>query len=365
MKPIHGTGARQLSVTDQIHLVGSSGGSRAILGVAGSIPAIEQAGIKNLESIGGISGGSIPTAMYALGLSAKETLRLAVDIDFSSKLIRHASILHILFAYFMQGRFAQTRPRKGVMSSEPLGEYIDEIVTRLQAESSPSLINGWPKGYWTMAVQGENKILFTEHGVFELTPDGKRNVLSNKPAPLGLAVRASCAVPGIISAVYYKGRYLFDGALTRHGRCPIDIPIAHKSALPEYIIAVDVGDDDSKKSQRLMKLWSILCGGNCVPDEKERILTESDVAVLVKPELGFFRSLQFTLTRDQKWRAVMAGYVATVKSLKQAGMIEGETLHKMQTIVSAFQRIESMCKFPEEGELTRLTEQLLREHGMF
>ena len=44
------------------------------------------------------------------------------------------------------------------MSSEPLGEYIDEIVTRLQAESSPNLINGWPKGYWTMAVQGDNMI---------------------------------------------------------------------------------------------------------------------------------------------------------------------------------------------------------------
>ena len=106
MKPIHGTGARKLSVTDQIHLVGSSGGSRAILGVAWIIPAIEQAGIKDLGSIGGISGGSIPTAMYALGLGAKETLRLAVDIDFSSKLIRHASILHIFFAYFMQGRFS-------------------------------------------------------------------------------------------------------------------------------------------------------------------------------------------------------------------------------------------------------------------
>ena len=41
--------------------------------------------------------------------------------------------------------------------------------------------------------------------------------------------------------------------------------------------------------------------------------------LLVKPDLGFFRSLQFTLTRDQKWRAVMAGYVATVKRLKKAG----------------------------------------------
>ena len=353
MKPTKGSSARQLSASDQIHLVCSSGGSRAILGSAGAIAAIDQAGLKDFVSIGGISGGSIPTAMYAAGLGSTETLHLAVDIDFSSMLTRHGSILHILFAYFMQGRFAQTRPRKGVMSSEKLGVYLDEKVPE------------WPDRYWTMAVQGDNKILFTQDGVFELTPDGKRNVLSNKPAPLGLAVRASCAVPGIISAVPYKGRFLFDGALTREGRCPIAIPIAHKSALPENIIAVDAGDDDSKMSQRVTRLWGILCGGNCVPHLEERVLTEKDVAVLIKPDLGFFRSLQFTLTRDQKWRAVMAGYVATVKQLKKARLLEGEQLEKMQVVVSAFQRIESMCKFSEEGVLTRLTEQLMREHKLF
>ncbi len=172
-------------------------------------------------------------------------------------------------------------------------------------------------------------------------------------------------MPGIISAVPYKGRFLFDGALTREGRCPIALPIEHFGALAETIIAVDAGDDDSKWSQRLTRLWGILCGGNCVPHVEEKVLTEDDVAVLVKPDLGFFRSLQFTLTRDQKWRAVMAGYVATVKQLKKAKVLEGEQLEKMMIIVSAFQRIESMCKFSEEGVLTRLTEQLMREHKLF
>ncbi|RTL43065.1 MAG: hypothetical protein EKK48_09185 [Candidatus Melainabacteria bacterium] len=353
MKPKFGSGARRLSASNQIHLVCSSGGSRAILGSAGAIAAIEQAGLKEFVSIGGISGGSIPTAMFAAGLGGVETLRLAVDIDFSSMLTRHGSIGRILLAYIMQGRLAQTRPRKGVMSSEKLGVYLDEKVPV------------WPDRYWTMAVQGDNKIFFTKDGVFELTPQGKRNVLSSKPAPLGLAVRASCAVPGIISAVPYKGRFLFDGALTREGRCPIALPIEHMSALPENIIGVDAGDDDSKWSQRLTRLWGLLCGGNCVPHIEEKVLTEDDVAVLIKPDLGFFRSLQFTLTRDQKWRAVMAGYVAAVQQLARAGVLDGEQLEMMMVVVSAFQRIESMCKFSEEGVLTRLTEQLMREHKLF
>ena len=44
----------------------------------------------------------------------------------------------------------------------------------------------------------------------------------------------------------------------------------------------------------------------------EKRLTLVTTAFLVLLVGGFFRSLQFTLTRDQKWRAVMAGYVATV-----------------------------------------------------
>ncbi|MFT2536438.1 hypothetical protein ACMWQD_29085, partial [Escherichia coli] len=77
-------------------------GSRAILGSAGAIAALEQAGLKEFVSIGGISGGSIPTAMFAAGLGATATLRLAVDIDFSSMLTRHGSIGRILLAYIMQ-----------------------------------------------------------------------------------------------------------------------------------------------------------------------------------------------------------------------------------------------------------------------
>lgn len=353
MKPNFGSGARNSGAAEQIHLLCSSGGSRAILGSAGAIAALDQAGLKDFVSLGGISGGSIPTAMYAAGLGATETLHLAIEIDFSSMLTRHGSILRILFAYLMQGRFAQTRPRKGVFSSEKLGKYLDEKVPV------------WPARYWTMAVQGVNMIFFTSTGVFQLTPEGKRTVISDKPAPLGLAIRASCAVPGIISAVPYKGRFLFDGALTYEGRCPIVLPVKYKGAQPESLIVVDAGDDLNKWSLRLTRLWGLLCGGNCIPYVEENVVTENDVGILVKPDLGFFRSLQFTLTRDQKWRAVMAGYVDTVKQLRAQDVIRGEILTKMEIIVAAYERIESMCKFSEEGVLARLTEQLMVEHKLF
>jgi len=53
----------------------------------------------------------------------------------------------------------------------------------------------------------------------------------------------------------------------------------------------------------------------------------------------------------------LLGEDGVLKQLKKAKVLEGEQLEKMMIIVFAFQRIESMCKFSEEGVLTRLTEQ--------
>jgi predicted acylesterase/phospholipase RssA len=345
------------------HVVLSSGGSRAILGGAGAIAAIEQAGIKDLVTVGGISGGSIPAVLYAGGYSAVETLRLALDIDFSSKLTRHGSIIQILFAYFMQGRFEKTRPRKGVLSSEKLGDYILEMVPKRGANADPDL--KWPKGYWTMAIVGDKKIFFTEKGVFELDPDGKMTVLQDTPGPLDIAVRATCAVPGIISAVPWKGRFLFDGALSPEGRCPVNMPKRYFGAKDDEIVAFDVGDDGNKTSSFVLKAWSILCGNECVPDFQEVELTNEHGMVVIEPVMTQFRSLKFTLSRDEKWQAVMAGYIESVKQLANHGLLRGDKLAEAQKVVETYETIDSVCKYAEEGVLSRLTEELLSKYGLF
>lgn len=346
-------GARDDVKQTGFHLVCSSGGSRAILGSAGAIAAIDKAGVKDFATIGGISGGSIPTVTYAAGLGAKKTLKLCIDIDFSSKLTRHGSILQILFAYFMQGRFEKTRPRHGVLSSELLGDYVNELVPT------------WPKGYWTMAVVGKNQILFDETGVYEIEPDGTVTVLSDKPGPLGDAVRASCAVPGIISAIPYRGRYLFDGALSPDGRCPVEIPARYYGAEHPTTIAVDVGDDNNKASKRAFKAWKLLCGKNCIPDYEDKDLTSEHGMVVILPVMDHFRSLQFTLTRDQKWVAAMAGFVDAVSALKQAKLVAPDKLAEIDSIVERYNEIVKVTKNAEDGLLSLLVEELLAKHDLF
>jgi hypothetical protein len=291
--------------------------------------------------------------------TAIETVRMCMNIDFQSMLTRHGSFLQIIFAYFMQGRFEKSRPRHGVLSSEKLGQFIDSKA--IDPKTGKPV---WPKGFWAIAVVGQNQVLFDESGVKEITPEGKIKVLSEKPAPLGLAVRASCAVPGIISAVPYKGRWLFDGALSQDGSCPVQIPQRHYGATHPGIIACSVGDD-SKTSRKAMKLWKWLCGGNCLPPNEDPELTDEHGMIVIEPELTQFRSLQFTLSRDQKWMAVMAAYIATVEQLEKHGRMTGQPLADAKQIILAYGEIQKAAEDGEEGLLALLTEDLLSKYGLY
>ncbi len=336
-----------------LHLVCGSGGSRAILASAGVILACDHAGIKKWKSMGGVSGGSVPTALLAAGLTPQECVRQAIDVDFSSLLTRHGNILQILIAYFMQRRFEKTRPRKGVFSSEKVGAFIESISG-----------GKWPERYWTLAVTADDsQYVFTDSAVYEITKDGAFKTLANKPGPLGAAVRASCAVPGIIDAVKIDGIWLHDGALGPEGRCPVGVPVRIYGAKRSQTVAMDVGDDTSKQSQRILKIWRILCGNECVPPDQPN-LTEEGGLIVVTPTITNFRSLQFTLTGDQKWQAVMSGYMGAVPELEKAGLLTGKALDDAKAIIVEFNQILVDNEGAEDGVITRLTEALLAKYGV-
>ncbi|MDZ4833291.1 MAG: patatin-like phospholipase family protein [Candidatus Melainabacteria bacterium] len=338
----------------EFHLVCSSGGSRAILGSAGVLLACNQAGIKRFKSIGGISGGSVPTVLFASGMDAKTCLSTALDMDFSSLLTRRASFFRILVAYFMQRRYEKVRPVHGVLTSEKLGDFVESF--QKDGES-------WPKGYWTMAIAEDAQIVFSENGVFEIRPDNQLRVLSCDPGPLGIAVRGSCAVPGIISAVEYKHKLLFDGALGPESRVPAGVPMRLYGANPRDIIAVDVGDEDSKQAQRATRLWKMVCGEDCVPNVEDPIYNKSHGLVWINANVTSVRSLQFNLTRDQKWEAVMCGFVSAVPELALANILTGDRLVVAQELVSKYNAI--LANKGEVGSLTREVESLLTKHDLF
>lgn len=311
------------------HLVCGAGGSRAILGSAGAIVACELAGMNDWVSMGGISGGSIPTVMLAAGGDPIEMMNMAVEIDFASLVPRHATPLRLLIAFLLKNRFEYTRPHKGVLGSEKLGEWMD------------ARIPVWPKKFWTMAVVGRTQVVFTADGVFQYLADGSSRMISDKPAPVGLAIRATCAVPGIIDAVPYQGRWLFDGALSWDGLCPVGLVQRVFGADPNEIVACDVGDEPTRWNAMVTWFWKLVCGGHCVPPDNTVNYTGSGV-LMMEPSVTSVRSLQFTLTTEDKWEAVQSGFQEAVGEMAAAGVLTGAKLAELQAISQDVELLKSL-----------------------
>lgn len=310
---------------ENVHLVCGSGGSRAILASAGFLYGLHKCGLSSFATIGGVSGGSIPSLMFAAGVEPGRMVQLAVDIDFSSKLSRRTNIIQMFLAFLLKERLAQTRPRKAVLGSEKLESFIDE------------LIPVWPEQYWTMAVAGKTQVVFTSKGVFQYLHDGSMRQLSEKPGPLGLAVCASCAVPGIIEPKLFQDIYLFDGALSWDGQCPVGVVVRDMGAAPNHVIACDVGDrEGGGMSEFVNDFWRFFCGRNCVwpDDERDPAVWAAQGSLVVAPKVNKFGSLQFTLTADQKWDAVMTGFAETITSLWKAGMIDQARFQELGVLAS-------------------------------
>jgi len=354
----------------QMHLLVSSGGSRAILAGAGVILACDHAGINNWKSVGGISGGSLPTVMMASGMDAKTTVTTAIDVDFSSLLTRRGSMLKILFAYLMQSRYETSRPRFGVLSSEKVGEFIEKVVG--QQMGSPI----WPTKYWTMANVGDDQLVFNSTGVHQMRKNGGYRLLNTESGPLGASIRGSCAVPGIIDAVPIEvggeNFWLHDGALSEEGRTPVSIPEKFYGAQPQNIIVCDVGDGahdekSRRRENRKMTLWRWVCGKLCVPGFEPEPLDTDKGYILILPTITNFSSLQFTLTRDQKWQAVMSGYMGSVPALEKAGLLTGAALEQAKKVTADFNAIVADCVSSKSpvGVLTSRTEALLQENGLW
>lgn len=343
-----------LKLTVEKHLVCGGGGSRAVLGSTGVILACHFAGLKDWDSLGGASGGSIPTLFLAAGVHPVLLVHKILDTDFASMFVRHASPLRILLTYYLKDTYYRIiRPQHGLMSSEKLGDFLE------------ANIKSWPENYWTIAAAGSSQLIFNSQGVFEYDPDGEVTVLSTEPAPIGVAVRASCAIPGVFDAIPFMNRLLCDGALSIDGRTPVGALKRHLNVMPEEIVGVDFGENPKKRwpvTQFFYNLlWRIICGKHC-PDEGV-IPHNSQGTVLVKPDGMRIEFLQFALSSDQKWHTIMCGFRAAVEELGKTGILAGDHLKRAYDIVKAFDEIDRTAK--KKGELAERTETLLSKYGLF
>lgn len=284
------------------HLVFGSGGTRAFLNAAGANFACHLAGIRTWETVGGVSGGSITALLVAAGIPANEIVRHAVAIDFSDLLSQTDTFGNMLRRRLIR---RDKRFRHGIVTSLGLGTHLESVVTR------------WPRNFWTMAVSGKSQFVFTADGVF-LYRKGRCRRLTAKPAPVGLAIRASCAVPGIIEAIEWQGHVLFDGALSRYGHCPTEMAAQHFGARTSEIVAVDLVRGQKTRSERFIELFARALSGTV----RQRPSTFVPPAgLVVRTNMDAFPSLDFKISTDRKQHGVLAGFRTAVTELMNCGIL--------------------------------------------
>lgn len=280
--------------TEGFHFVFSGGLARAFLADVGVIIACRRAGIK-IATMGGVSAGSIAALMATSGMSELELMNLAMNEDFTDLLepnYRFGGWLRLGWNILNRRRLMKTLPPKGIYKTEAIGTLVERYVSH------------WPKGFWTMAYLPGAQIIFTESGVLKRLCDGRMETLQDKPAPVSLAIRATCGLPGFFDALRFTTEdgttySLFDGILSWDGMCPTGLVEHHFGASRESIIPCDVGKYD-KPNQMLHKGY----GAVITPDPP-------------------FPAYKLKLSRDQKWLGIVAGYDSAVLALQKSDLISG------------------------------------------
>jgi hypothetical protein len=311
------------------HLVCGSGGSKAGLTSTGVILACRAANIK-LDTIGGVSGGAIPAAMAAAEIPSHKLIELAKVTDFSGLLDKKK-----VLEPFLRERKRIDLLQDGMYGSSKLGALADTHVKE------------WPKKFWTMAVGAESEVMFTRNGVVEYTREGGRHLISSKPAQVGDAIRASCAIPGVLESVTYLGRRLFDGALGRFGKCPTAMVSNHYGVPSENIIASLPVGAMSTVNKGLYRFAQYL-SGTLERDNKNFV---EQAAIVIRPEVNSFHSMKFLLKPQQKDEAILSGYRSAIEEFASARLISGKRLDAARDAGQSMGSLEQYFK-PKEKRVS-------------
>lgn len=170
--------------------------------------------------IAGTSAGSVIGALYAAGVSQERLEEIVIDLDWFSHVIRLGDLVGI-----------KERQRGGLFPNNRLGELVNE-------ELGGRGFSDLERDLAVIATDVENRrrVIFTSPRVAKrlkrsvlrdfLPPPrearpGIETVIVSDLEDVGLAVRASSAVPGAFMPVEVRGMRLLDGGLS--DQTPVDV----------------------------------------------------------------------------------------------------------------------------------------------
>jgi hypothetical protein len=308
------------------HLVGSCGGSKAIVGIAGLCWTLSRLlgwQLADWVSIGGSSGSAIiQTIMCGSGLSAAEVVHLTLTTDFSQYVdCPQASWWQCLRARLRHEGAEAIRPwpTEAPMNSEPLGAFIDTHVR-----------GPWPKPLWMLAADHDGlPVLFSEAGVRRWKMDGSLEVLSRTPPPTGLAVRAAISIPLLFappqvpldSGCLPMWDGAFTGERTLFGLCPVEVPMNYMGAAADEMLAFDVSEEPSQRGLQGMLRYLLRHYWWGIDDPPWP--SKAQETIRISPRMPF-SALDLRLSLDDKFQMVAHTIAVTTRACLQHNLVPRE-----------------------------------------
>lgn len=334
-----------------LHIVFGSGGMPAVMAGIGSALALNVAEITAFSSIGGASGGTIPAAILAAKLKPREYLPTVINLDFSRLIEGKRGFLTTLWAVLKKYRQGVNfRPPRGIWSNNGMRLVLDDMI--------PS----WPQELWILSACADGQLLFTADGSFKYGSAHNGERFAAESPPVGTAIQASCAVPGLVDAVFHRGEKLVDGAFTEAGDVPVDVVWRHFPSVREkLVLAVDVGDDPLKKNIWLRVAFSLF-GADYGALSRQRSLARRGLA-FIDPRTEEFHSLNLRLSRATRWRAILTGFTATAEAIQAHSLATPDGSQKLMELFIEFSRIRATAR--RESSFLNLLERYMIQEDLY
>ena len=201
--------------------------------------------------------------------------------------------------------------------------------------------------------------------------------MAKTPAPIGLAVAASCAIPlGFepIQITLPDGRVLFafDGSMTEVGAIPLAAFAAVMGETAGQHLILDVGEEQGWKGYVDSTLYRLLCGGKCIPRWNKflellklpRTGTESAPSrtqTYLQVNVTEIAAIDFNANADRKWAASAECFRPIISGL---GLLTAKSLAGAEEMAEKLRRILT-SKPQAAGQLAASIQEVFIAYGLY
>jgi NTE family protein len=190
-----------------------------MLGIShiGVLEVLEENGIRP-GIVTGTSAGGYVAALYAAGVSPARMRKMALEMkreDLFESNFRTGTVLLMMFRFFGDLlQFMAVLPR-GILNGARIRSYVDQCTGMKNIAQAPL-----PLGLVAVDLNSGNRVVFTNRPPAEAVS----GTVFVSDAPLGLAVQASTAIPGVFEPVPFRGMLLVDGGVAE----AVPVPLARQ-----------------------------------------------------------------------------------------------------------------------------------------